>query len=104
MSEPSINLVVGNIVNDVFTKYNKGEKDELTKEETKSYIKEKLGDKAGEIFTEEEFADLFKEFDKDGNNTLSRKEATNLIKMVCLVDGDAETKGTLEIPEGEEIK
>ena len=73
-------LKVEELVNEVFNKYNPktiNDEEVLTKDDIKMFLKD-LMEKAGEsdAWCEKEFESCYKEFDYDGNGTITRDELT----------------------------
>ena len=78
--------MVKKCVDDIWSKYDIDHSNALDKEETKNFIKfvlKELDSGSDSAFDEADFEACFKEFDSDGNGTISREEMANFIKSVA---------------------
>jgi Ca2+-binding EF-hand superfamily protein len=74
-----------NLVEEVFTKYPSTKDDEgndcITESQIKEFIKLIMEDAGeGDAWDDKEFEECYKEFDYDGNGTISKGELTQFIK------------------------
>ena len=82
MSE--IEAVIAKCVENIWGDYDKDNSGALDKEETKKFMVATLGEMSDTTeISDEDFQAVFKEFDADGNGTISKTEMGNFIKKVA---------------------
>ena len=76
--------VIQRCVAEIWSQYDKDNSNTLDKTETKAFVQATMAEMSeNDTFSEEDFEGCFKEFDTDGNGTISREEMANFIKKVA---------------------
>ena len=76
--------MIARCVDDIWTKYDNDNSGALDKDETKAFVQDTLADMAdGAGFSDEDFEQCFREFDKDGSGTIEKAEMVQFIKSVA---------------------
>ena len=83
-SASEIDNVIGKCVDEIWSKYDDDNNGYLDKQETKRFVQDTLADMAdGAGFNDDDFDQCFREFDKDGSDTIERGEMVQFIKQVA---------------------
>jgi len=76
-----VDAVIRKCVDDIWKEYNTNKSGSLNKEQTRKFVMDTLSDmQDGNEFTEADFEECFKEFDKDGSGSIDKDEMVFFIK------------------------
>ena len=77
-----VNAVIAKCVQEIWTEYDKDNSGALDKAETRKFMEKTLSEmnNDGGAISDDDFDQVFKEFDKNGDGTISREEMAAFIK------------------------